>query len=227
MLGLSLLLTGAATAVLVAAFASPIAGLLVLGAFWLIALAVEKTYTIYGVEGEHQTPYMTRLVLGRLRFHIFWRGDADPDPHDHPWGFWTFPFVTYEEEVTAGVEDNLALAEFLGLDPGVFVTRNIVKRFRIHYRPPEHTHRVIGAVRETTGPDDPFRKWEPTGKPIVTIVWTEKVSREWGFLKHRGGIWCWVPWRKYIFEGGKDAPCAPEDPSRPYIAPGLGPNRLG
>lgn len=166
--------------------------------------------TIYGAEGDHDTPYLTRLVIGRLRLHIFWRGDADPDPHDHPWGFWTFPLVTYEEEVTSNVEESLQYAEFLGIDPGFFVSRRIVNRFRIHYRPAEHTHRVIGAVVEDTADDSPVRTWKKTDKPIVTIVWTEKVSREWGFLKQRAGIWCWVPWRRYVFEGGKEAPCQDE-----------------
>lgn len=169
-------------------------------------------HTIYGVEGAHRTPYMTRWVLGRLRLHIFWRGDADPDPHDHPWGFWTFPLVTYEEEVTSGPEESMALAEFLGIDPGVFVTRHVLKRFRLHYRPAEHTHRVIGAVRDATGPDDPFIRWEPTGKPIITIVWTEKESREWGFLARCEGFFRWVPWRRYVYEGGNGAACEPIPP---------------
>lgn len=169
-------------------------------------------HTIYGADGEHVTPYMTRLILGRLRLHIFWRGDQDPDAHNHPWGFWTFPLVTYEEEVVHGPEESLILTEFLGLDPGMFITRNIVKRFRLHHRPASHTHRVIGAVMETTSPDDPFRRWTLTGKPIVTLVWTEKESNEWGFLKNRHGQWCWEPWRKYIWEGGKHTMCEPNPP---------------
>ena len=54
---------------------------------------------IYGANGDHETVYMTRFWFGRLRFHIFHRGDADPDCHDHPWGFWTFPLRSYVEEV--------------------------------------------------------------------------------------------------------------------------------
>ena len=54
---------------------------------------------IYGKEDEHATPYMTRYWIGRLRLHLFHRGDQDPDCHDHPWGFWTFPFRSYVEEV--------------------------------------------------------------------------------------------------------------------------------
>ena len=38
--------------------------------------------------------YMTRVWFGRLRVHVFYRGDADADPHDHPWDFWTFPLTS-------------------------------------------------------------------------------------------------------------------------------------
>jgi hypothetical protein len=33
------------------------------------------------------SPYMTRIWIGRLRLHIFYRGDTEPDAHDHPWEF--------------------------------------------------------------------------------------------------------------------------------------------
>lgn len=58
-------------------------------------------HVIYGKEAEHATPYMTRYWFGRLRLHIFHRGDQDPDCHDHPWDFWTFPLTSYVEEVAA------------------------------------------------------------------------------------------------------------------------------
>lgn len=174
-------------------------------------------HTIYGAEGDHDTPYMTRVVLGRLRLHIFWRGDQDPDPHDHPWGFWTFPLTTYEEEVWRGPEDTQWLTDFLGLDPGIVKTHEVVKAWRIHYRPATHTHRVIGRISDTEqwDPDGYYvasstpARWHNVPGPVVTIVWTEKVSRKWGFLKLRDGRFCWEPWRDYIFGGGKSAPCEP------------------
>lgn len=49
--------------------------------------------------------YLTRIKLSpkikgyRLMLHIFWEGDPDPDCHDHPWDFYTFPLVSYDEEV--------------------------------------------------------------------------------------------------------------------------------
>ncbi len=32
-------------------------------------------HTIHGVDGEHSEPYMTRVWIGRLRLHVFYRGD--------------------------------------------------------------------------------------------------------------------------------------------------------
>lgn len=209
MLGRAIFIAGAGLATALTIIGAPVAGVVALAVSLSIGLAVDRIYTIYGVEGEHLTPYMTRLVIGRLRLHIFWRGDRDPDPHDHPWGFWTFPLVTYMEEVTQVDEEATALMDWMGLEPGVLVSQRIVKRFRLHYRPATHTHRVIGAVRESTSPDSPVRTWEQTDKPIITIVWTERVSRKWGFFARCEGFFRWVPWRKYVYEGGNEAACAP------------------
>lgn len=149
--------------------------------------------TIYGVEGEHRLPYMTRVIVGRLRLHIFHRGDNDPDPHDHPWDFWTFPLTSYVEEVTA--------PHWIDGDP--VTEMHIVQAFRLHYRPAEYTHRVLGRYVPGLMPNH----IGAAPGPIVTIVWRSKAKREWGFLKNRDGQWCWVGWRNYIFEGGKHAPC--------------------
>lgn len=157
--------------------------------------------TIYGADREHDTPYMTRATVGRLRLHIFWRGDADPDPHDHPWGFWTFPLTSYVEEVFSPPVTTIwhtAAGE-------VFVTapqkHNVsVKAFRLHYRPATYTHRVLGRGRGV---------WKPG--PVITLVWREETSRpNWGFLKCRDGRWCWQDWKTYVFGGGKHAPCDDE-----------------
>lgn len=154
---------------------------------------------IYGKEDEHATPYMTRYWIGRLRLHIFHRGDQDPDCHDHPWDFWTFPFTPYVEEV---VIDHRA--EFWP-DIKVEVKRQIVPAWRLTFRPAEHTHRVLGRLeaqdRKPPLPHVDIRK------PIVTLVWRGKDRRKWGFFKHRDGKWCWVHWKSYVFGGGKSAPC--------------------
>lgn len=186
---------------------------------------------IYGEDGAHETPYMTRAWLGRLRLHIFHRGDQDPDCHDHPWGFWTFPLRSYMEEVleerveTRFVPDQPVLA---GYDPNgdpvwlehrsigggttvrtVYFERRlqVVKAFRLHYRPASHKHRVLGlAVRSPHTTVDNHWSVKHVGT-IPTIVWTERPSRSWGFYKERFGRWCFVPWKDYVFGGGKSAPC--------------------
>lgn len=166
-------------------------------------------YTIYGVEGEHNLPYMTRYWIGRLRLHIFHRGDNDPDPHDHPWAFWTFPLTSYIEEVVG-----FALAEKVREYPREIegnpqmTSRRVVRAFRLHYRPATHTHRVIGRARRPnrTHVDN---HWRVVPGKIVTIVWRggNETKRPWGFLKNRDGKWCWIAWKEYVYRGGKHAPC--------------------
>lgn len=177
--------------------------------------------TIYGRDGEHGDPYMTRIWLGRLRLHIFHRGDLDEDCHDHPWGFWTFPLTSYVEEVT-----NYTLAEKarertveIAVPKAKMTVKLVVPAFRLTYRPAIHCHRVLGAwdreghrLKMRTGfyansyadlaepPVDYSRK-------IITLVWRGPTERSWGFLKNRDGQWCWVAWRDYVFNGGKEGPC--------------------
>lgn len=156
--------------------------------------------TIYGVDGEHKTAYMTRLWIGRLRLHIFHRGDNDPDPHDHPWPFWTFPLTSYIEEVTHGYLAFMARHQEVVVYHGDHNTLNVVRAFRWTYQPATHMHRVL--CRTGDNPYDPT-----SGRKIVTFVWRGKTERKWGFLKNRDGKWCWTPWKDYISNGGKNAPC--------------------
>lgn len=146
------------------------------------------SYGRHLIVDENGSPYMLRLWLGRLRLHVFYRGDNDPDPHDHPWDFWTFPLCSYVEEVT------------LTDDPvGQFPTKfNTVRAFRLHFRPATYLHRVLHRS------DRIGRRVE--GR-IITLVWHRPVSRRWGFLKHRDGAWCWEHWKSYVMGGGKHAPC--------------------
>lgn len=163
--------------------------------------------TIYGVDGEHDTPYMTRATIGRLRFHIFWRGDADPDPHDHPWGFWTFPLTTYMEEVAHGPISSTWHTQAGPIQrTHIFKTTEVVRSWRLHYRPATHCHRVLGRAARKHGGRARW-DWHLWPGPVVTVVWREKESRAWGFLKLRDGRWCWQDWKAYVFEGGKNAPC--------------------
>jgi hypothetical protein len=163
---------------------------------------------IYGADDGKETVYMTRAWFGRLRFHIFFRGDQDPDCHDHPWGFWTFPLRPYIEEV---LEERIE--KRWGTDPvtleGFYRERSyferrivVVTAFRWHYRPATYRHRVIGRAVMS-----PLGFWQGREGVVPTIVWRDKPSRAWGFTKERNGIWCWVPWTDYVFNGGKAAPC--------------------
>lgn len=160
--------------------------------------------TIYGRNEEHDTAYMTRLWFGRLRLHIFHRGDYDPDHHDHPWPFWTFPIHSYVEEVVDPMIHKQATDPNVVVFSGPRVKAQVVHAWRVHARPPTHCHRVLG-------------RWSGTGvewdrRAIVTVVWRGHKVRLWGFLKNRKGQWCWVAWNEYIFGGGKDAPCSPPTP---------------
>lgn len=164
----------------------------------------EKLYGlnhIYGNDKVSDDPYMTRLWVGRLRLHIFHRGDTNSDCHDHPWDFWTFPLVSYLEEV-------------FEYDPDlqIHVARvKIVSAFRLTFRLATHTHRVLGrwSGKFNDGGLYHFANQNNALTPgrIITIVWRSKAYREWGFVKHKAGKWCWVPFREYLSSSGRDTPC--------------------
>jgi len=143
--------------------------------------------TIYG---SGDTPYMTRMWVGRLRLHIFHRGDEDDDCHDHPWGFWTFPLVSYVEEV---------------LNTKTFKKRmEVVEAWRWHYRPATYAHRVLhsrnlpapwGGTMHFTGYIESVRR--RYSFKIITIVWRNRAKeRQWGFWRTQPPRW--VYWRDYM-----------------------------
>lgn len=146
-----------------------------------------------GITGP--TPYKTDLQIGRFAVHIFWRGDDDPDPHDHQMDFWTFPLVGYVEQVLTepDIERGFRTLE-----------ERVVSPFRVHHRPAEYTHRVkeradrmpmsgikYNALDRMTGE----LKW-----PIITLVWRGRKRRDWYFWKptRDGYGWYTVPWKTYI-----------------------------
>lgn len=130
--------------------------------------------TLWDRDGA-QSAYQTRAIAGHFRIHIFWRGDRDPDMHDHPADFWTFPLVSYVEE-------------FRRSDGGDAF--RVVRAFRLHRRRAEFAHRVLGAW---TG------EWFTTDdRPVVTIGWWGKKRRGWGFHTPAG----FVPWRDYVSQPG-------------------------
>lgn len=172
--------------------------------------------TVYGVDKEYATPFMTRIWLGRLRLHVFHRPDQDSDCHDHPWDFWTFPLTSYVEEVVEEHFQTYNHGSGAIINPPIVTYErhaNIVKAFWPHFRPAAHTHRVLGRWKGEFLYDWPGKKrgGDPIPFPepgrIVTIVWRSHTKRKWGFLKNRDGRWCWLPWKEYVFNGGKHGPC--------------------
>lgn len=148
--------------------------------------------------------YLTKLTLPFLKqyeFHIFHRGDHDPDPHDHPWAFDTFPLVAYVEEVWKA---------------GTTVTR-IVSAGEWQHREAEHCHRVLephwhpfmtpdgthmvinrwnAAMPRSYVPWYTRLCWAIFGpEKIITVIKKGEDVRNWGFRRSDG---VWVPWREYI-----------------------------
>lgn len=161
--------------------------------------------TIYGREGEHETPYLTQVEVGRLRLHVFHRGDADPDPHDHMWDFWTLPLQAYVEEVMYWVTVPVGPTNHQRTGRVVFETRVVPAR-RVSFRRAEHAHRVLGRSARSLYDAGTTIGGRPMTRPgrVVTIVWRGRRRRDWGFWsKHavRDGVALvrWVPWREYVY----------------------------
>lgn len=156
---------------------------------------------IYGrVDGE-KTCYLTRIQLWRtkhkgagLYLHIFHRGDWDPDPHDHPWDFWTFPLTSYYEQRMAA-------------DGYLYI--NKVPGWRWTFLPATYAHRVLGRRYKMEDLEWGFGTYTGLPGSIVTLVWHEAVSRKWGFWVPsmpdmprelpRRGVRRWMPWREYVY----------------------------
>lgn len=127
--------------------------------------------------------YRLELKLGRLALYKYYRGDGDPDPHDHPADFQTFPLSSYVESVY----EPLSGKSFA----------QVVERWRFHYRAATHCHRVLGKWSGIVY-DTALLPVVAPG-PFWTIVWWGKEMREWGF--RRRGIW--VPWKEYVYGNDK------------------------
>jgi hypothetical protein len=168
-----------------------------------------KRFTVWDREHGDRTPYQTRVTLGALRLHIFHRADRDPDWHDHPWWFITFPFHSYVEQVLSPVVHEEVVGNgnsewtVFDDDNGLhfhsseiqYVRLQIVRRFRFHYRPSTHAHRIVGRFAGFTAAGYPL--FVPDEK-IVTLVWRGPKVREWGFIRRsRLGRWCWEHWQSY------------------------------
>lgn len=108
--------------------------------------------------GSDRSVFVTRVRVspqtrwGQIYLHIFHRGDADPDPHDHPSPFWTFPFRSYVELVML---PNGQLAE------------NIVRAWRWHKREATYVHLIKRPLKGSF--------------PLFTLIWRQRSDRAWGF----------------------------------------------
>lgn len=167
--------------------------------------------------------YLSRYRFGRLMFHIFHTGDPDPDCHDHPYGFWTFPLVSYVEEVIVPQLADSLHGPFDSVQPVICEPSKavrhlrVVPRFKFTFNKATHTHRVIGPWNGySTTPNGYEYRGQPATKyhipgvksgKVVTIVLRQRTSRKWGFLKNEGNKWCWQYWRDYI-TGGKHDRCS-------------------
>lgn len=164
-----------------------------------------KRETITGADGS---PYMTRYILGRLRLHVFHRGDEDPNPHTHPWDFKTFPLRSYVEEYLATVPEGPARwYKNERYEPGDrYLSVRTVRAWRWHDRSADHAHRILYPEYGTDGALVHWRystreaaakyaKW-----PVVTIVWTGAKAAEWGFWRPHPirGHWVFVPAATYL-----------------------------
>lgn len=158
---------------------------------------------VYGRHDGRWTLYRTLVKLmpmtrwGQLRLHVFHRGDGDTCLHDHPSDFWTLPLTSYVENVR------------WELEPGSFCSaRRIVRALRLHKRPAEYAHRLLGRwsgrlvlgdiIYYVPAADDgvfPVEGPEVQSGAVVTLAWWKPKRRLWGF-------WVgprWVPWRAYIY----------------------------
>lgn len=143
---------------------------------------------IYGqVKDEGRSLYLARLPLtpmtrwGQLLWHVFYRGDEDPDPHDHPWDFWTMPLGQgYWEEVL----QNDGTTRMNRVRPWTWQFRSWAYTHRVLY--PEFGHLGsydgytdnIGSVMNLIEP----ARAKQACWPLHTLVWRKPYNgRTWGF----------------------------------------------
>lgn len=131
-----------------------------------------KRKIIYGcaARGDEDSPYLTRWELFSCKWlaiyvHRFERSDDRSSLHDHPWNFITIPLrYGYNDCTYNGGKDVLGNPDF---------NRQLMKPFRIYYRPALHIHFVELLWDGIKGEDK--RAW--------TLVIRFKYIRYWGFWK--------------------------------------------
>jgi len=125
--------------------------------------------------------YFTQLWIGRARLHLFYKGEPSVMMHDHAWPFYTFPLRSYVDKAA---------------DQHSSETRiQLVRAFRLHYRPSSYTHKYLGRWAGTFD-----ELGNPNTKPgtVVTLAYRGKLDREWGYWKITGGTRKFYPFKEYL-----------------------------
>lgn len=150
----------------------------------------DETCSMCEGTGKVVVTYLRRFYLfrskwigknfGDLYLHHIVRSDDDPDPHDHPWGFWGFVIAGgYTDQqwlwVTHG---DIIFSSTEGTGRRIGPQNEVVKPRSFIKRAAEHIHRVI----------------LPEGKTAWTLIWTSGYSRDWNFITENGPVF----WRTYL-----------------------------
>lgn len=164
-------------------------------------MSLPRKVTIFSKKTQgHPDPYRTVWQMwtpwGKLKLHLFHRGDRDHAFHDHPADFWTFPLTSYVDHP---------------FDPETRQPRpyELVRAFRVHYRPAEYAHKLIGRAEGHDGVSPLKRVW--------TIVWEKHNRRQWGFWQRLPSTWdrpttqwTWMHWRTFLIATGQIEPTQAE-----------------
>jgi hypothetical protein len=124
--------------------------------------------------GTIEDPYLDRLRIVQtplfgIYLHHIHRADKDPDPHDHPWGFFSLVLSGWYTE-------HVWLDKRNAVNPRWHTTRHRERwSLRMLRRRSAHIITEIGA-------------------PLWTLVITGPDRDEWGFWTQAG----YVPWREYL-----------------------------
>lgn len=188
---------------------------------WRLLDRIGWAQLIFGQMNGQRTLYLARLPLtpmtpwGQLLFHTFYRGDEDPDPHDHPWAFWTLPLGTGYWEQVMQRDGSLEM--------------NHVPAWKWSWRDFTYTHRVL---YPDTGIDGmfvlPITTWDESERdryaawPMRTLVWRGPYKKfTWGFwVKGNSPMFDRIGWfaqSNPVTQGGVGPEARMKIPWRTYI----------
>jgi len=113
-------------------------------------------------DDDQRVVWLRKLTVGSWDFNVYYRGEDDEYPHDHPWDFWVFPLQDFLEEVHVPRRREREL--------------RVVKAWRWHFRRATHVHRIVGATKSENG----NVLYDRAGR-FVTITKRERKYRDWGY----------------------------------------------